>query len=169
MPILLLAQLFIVNLVSGRQLTQLSYIKLIKVQRYLFTATLIILVQSSISRYQAKLSYKVILRRLLSRRQKSLINYIPRLEIIMLSILQSLYTLLIKPLTSSSIKSPVTRIRCYILVRRSIITRIYLYTLPWRQYTSSVIIQLIKISVYRRAGNSSSFRKLGGVEQGVLV
>ena len=169
MPVLLLTWLFIANLASGRQLTQLSYIKLIKVQRYLFTAVLIILVQPSVSRYQAKLSLKVILRRLLSRRQKLLINYMPRLEIIVLSTPQSLYTLLTKPLTSSSIKSPVTRIRCYILVRRSIIIRIYLYTLPQHQYTSSVIIQSIKISVYRRVGSSSSFRKLGRVERGVLV
>ena len=169
MPMLLLTQLFIANLVSSRQLTQLSYIKLIKAQRYLFMVALIILVQPSVSRCQAKLSYKVVLRRLLSYRQKSLINYIPRLEIIVLSAPWSLYILLIKLLTSSFIKSPITRIRYYILVRRSIIIRIYLYALPWRQYTSSVIIQLIEISVYRRAGNSSSFRKLGRVEQGVLV
>ena len=75
MPILLLTQLFIANLASSRQLTQLSYIKLTKVQRYLFIVALIILVQLSISRCQAKLSYRVILRRLLSRCQKSLINY----------------------------------------------------------------------------------------------
>ena len=132
-------------------------------------AALIILVQPSVSRYQAKLSRKVVLRRLLSRRQKSLINYMPRSEIIVFSIPQSLYILLIKPLTSSSIKSPITRIRYYILVRRSIIIRIYSYTLPQRQYTGSVIIQSIKISVYGRVGSSSSFRKLGGVERGVLV
>ena len=149
MPALLLTQLFVANLVSSRQLTQLSYIKLIKVQRYLFTAALIISVQPSVSRYQAKLSRKVILRRLLSRCQKSLINYIPRSEIIVLSVPQSLYILLIKLLTSSSIKSPITKTRYYILVRRSIIIRIYLYTLPQRQYTGSVIIQLIEISVYR--------------------
>ena len=132
-------------------------------------AALIISVQPSISRCQAKLSYKVILRRLLSCRQKSLINYIPRLEIIVLSALQSLYTLLTKLLTSSFVKSPVTRIRYYILVRRSIITRIYLYALLQRQHTSSIIIQLIKISVYRRVGSSSSFRKLGRIKQGVLI
>jgi len=48
----------------------------------------------------------------------------------MLSALWSLYTLLTKPLNSSSVKSPVTRIRYYILVRRSIIIRICLYALP---------------------------------------
>ena len=169
MPVLLLTWLFIVNSASGRQLTQLSYIKLIKAQRYLFTAALIILVQPSIFRCQAELSLKVVLRRLLSRRQKLLINYMPQLEIIILGALQSLYTLLIKPLTSSSIKSPITRIRYRILVRRSIIIRICLYALPWRWYTSSVVIQSIEISVYRRAGSSSSFRKPSGVEQGVLV
>ena len=132
-------------------------------------AALIILVQLSVSRCQAKLSYKVVLRRLLSHCQKSLINYVPQLEIIMLSAPWSLYTLLTKPLTSSFIKSPVTRTRYYILVRRSTITRICLYTLPWRQHTSSVIIQLIKISVYRRVGSFSGFRKPGRVEQGVLV
>jgi len=58
----------------------------------------------------------------------------------MLGILWSLYILLTKLLTSSSIKSPVTRIRCYILVRRSIIIRICLYALPWRWYTSSIVI-----------------------------
>ena len=166
---LLLTQLFVVNLVSGRQLTQSSYIKLIKARRYLFTAALIILVQLSVSGCQAKLGYKVVLRRLLSCRQKSLINCVPRLEIIVLGILQSLYILLIKLLTGSYVKSPVTGTRCCILVRRSIIIRIYLYALPWRQHTSSVVIQLIKILVYRRAGSSSGFRKPGGVEQGVLV
>ena len=135
MPVLLLTQLFIANSVSGKQSTQLSYIKLTKAQRYLFTAVLTILVQPSVSGYQAKLSYKVILRRSLSCCQKSLINYMPQLEIIVLSILWSLYILLIKPLTSSSVKSPITRIKCRILVRRSIIIRICLYTLPWRQYT----------------------------------
>ena len=166
---LLLTQLFIVNSASGRQLTQLSYIKLIKARRYLFTVALIILVWPSVSRCQAKLSLRVVLRRLLSRRQKSLINCVPRLEIIVLSALQSLYMLLTKPLTSSSIKSPVTRIRCYILVRRSIIIRIYSYTLLQYWHAGSVIIQLIEILVYRRVGSSSSFRKPGGVEQGVLV
>ena len=166
---LLLTWLFIANLVSSKQLTQSSYIKLTKVQRYLFIVALTILVQLSISRYQAKLSYKVVLRRSLSYRQKSLINYMPRLEIIVLGIPWSLYILLTKLLTSSSIKSPITKIRYYILVRRSIIIRIYLYTLPQRQYTGSVIIQSIEILVYRRAGSSSSFRKLGGAEQGVLV
>ena len=166
---LLLTWLFVANLVSGKQLTQLSYIKLIKAQRYLFMAALIILVQLSVFRYQAKLSYKVVLRRLLSRCQKLLINYIPHLEIIMLSALQSLYTLLTKLLTSSSIKSPTTKTRYYILVRRSIIIRIYLYTLLQHWYTSSVIIQLIKILVYRQVGSFSSFKKLGGVKQGVLV
>ena len=169
MPVFLLTQLFIANLVSSRQLTQLSCIKLIKVQRYLFIAMLTISVQLSISRYQAEFSYKVILRHLLSCYQKSLINYMPRSEIIVLGAPQSLYILLIKLLTSSSIKSPVTRTRYYILVRRSIIIRIYSYTLPQRQYTGSVIIQLIEILVYRRVGSSSSFRKPGGVEQGVLV
>jgi len=48
--------------------------------------------------------------------------------------------LLIKPLTSSFVKSPVTGIRYCILVRRSIITRICLYALPWRWHTSSVVI-----------------------------
>ena len=137
MPILLLTQLFIINLVSSRQLIQSSYIKLIKVQRRLFTVALIILVWPSVSRCQAKLSLKVVLRRLLSRRQKLLINYIPRSEIIVLGTPQSLYILLTKPLTSSSIKSPITRTRYYILVRRSIIIRIYSYTLPQHQYTSS--------------------------------
>ena len=66
MPTLLLTQLFIANLVSSRQLTQSSYIKLIKAQRYLFMAVLIILVQPSVSRCQAELGYKVILRHLLS-------------------------------------------------------------------------------------------------------
>ena len=77
MPVLLLTWLFIANLVSSRQLTQLSYIKLTKAQRYLFTAALIISVQPSIFRYQAKLSRKVVLRRSLSYCQKSLTNYMP--------------------------------------------------------------------------------------------
>ena len=166
---LLLTWLFIVNLVSSRQLTQLSYIKLIKAQRYLFTVALTISVWLSIFRCQAELSYKVILRHLLSCRQKSLINYMPRLEIIILSALQSLYILLIKLLTSSSIKSPVTKIRYYILVRRSTIIKIYQYALPQRWYTGSVIIQLIEISIYRRVGSFSSFKKPGGAKQGVLV
>ena len=169
MPVLLLTQLFIVNLVSSRQLIQSSYIKLIKVQRYLFTAVLMILVQLFVFKYQAKFSCKIILKCLFSYYQKSLINYIPRLKIIILSTLQSLYILLIKLLTNSSIKSPVTRIRCCILVRRSIIIKIYLYTLPQCWHTSSVIIQLIEILVYRRAGSFSGFKKLGGVKQGVLV
>ena len=149
MPVLLLTQLFIANSASGKQLTQLSYIKLTKAQRYLFIAALIISVWPSISRYQAKLSHKVVLRRLLSCRQKLLTNCVPRLEIIVLGALQSLYILLIKLLTSSSVKSPVTKTRYYILVRRSTITRICLYTLLQYQHTSSVIIQLIKISIYR--------------------
>ena len=132
-------------------------------------AALTILVQLSIFRYQAELGYKVVLRRLLSRCQKSLTNCVPQLEIIMLSALQSLYTLLTKPLTSSSVKSPVTKIRCYILIRRSTITRICSYALPWRQHTGSVVIQLIKISVHGRVGSSSSFRKPGGAKQRVLV
>ena len=169
MPMLLLTWLFIANLVSSRQLTQLSYIKLIKAQRYLFMAALTISVQLFIFRCQAKLSYKVVLRCLLSHRQKLLTNYMPQLEIIVLGALQSLYILLTKPLTSSSIISPITKIRHYILVRRSIITRIYLYTLPWHQHTSSIVIQLIKILVYRRVGSSSSFKKLGRAEQRVLV
>ena len=74
MPILLLTWLFVVNLASGRQLTQLSYIKLIKARRYLFTVVLTILVQPSVSKYQAKLSYKVILRYSLNYCQKLLIN-----------------------------------------------------------------------------------------------
>ena len=169
MPMFLLTQLFIANLVSGRQLTQLSYIKLIKVQRYLFTVILIILIQPSVFGYQAELSYKIILRCLLSRRQKLLINCMLRLEIIVFGVPQSLYILLIKPLTSSFIKSPITKIRCCILVRRSIIIRICLYALLWRQHTSSVVIQLIKISVYGQAGSFSGFKKLGRAERGVLV
>ena len=132
-------------------------------------AVLIILVQPSVSRCQAELGCKVVLRRLLSCCQKLLTNYIPRSEIIVLGALCSLYILLTKLLTSSSIKSPVTRMRCCILVRRSIITRICLYALPWRWHTGSVVIQLIEISVYGQAGNSSSFRKPGGAEWGVLV
>ena len=132
-------------------------------------AALIISVQPSVSRCQAKLGCKVILRRLLSRRQKLLINYMPRSEIIVLGVLQSLYMLLIKLLTSSSVKSPVTGIRCHILVRQSIIIRIYSYTLPQRWHTGSVVIQSIEISVYRRVGNFSSFRKPGRAEQGVLM
>ena len=132
-------------------------------------AALTILVWPSVSGCQAKLSYKVILRRLLSCRQKLLINYMPRLDIIIPSALQSLYTLLIKLLTSSSVKSSITRTRYRILVRRSIITRIYSYALLQRQYTSSVIIQLIKILVYRRVGSSSGFRKPGRAEQEVFI
>ena len=74
MSVLSLTWLFIVNSVSGKQLTQLSYVKLIKARRYLFMAALTILVQPSVSGCQAKLSYKVVLRRSLSYRQKSLIN-----------------------------------------------------------------------------------------------
>ena len=66
MPVLLLTQLFIVNLVSSRQLIQSSYIKLIKVQRYLFMAVLTISVQLFIFRYQAEFNYKVVLKRLFS-------------------------------------------------------------------------------------------------------
>ena len=168
MPMLLLTWLFIANLVSSKQLTQSSYIKLIKARRYLFTAALTILVWPSVSRCQAELGYKVVLRRSLSRYQKSLTNCIPRLEIIVLGALQSLYILLTKLLTSSSVKSPVTRTRCHILVRQSIIIRICLYALPWRWHTGSVVIQSIEISVYRRAGSSSGFRKPGGAEQGSL-
>ena len=153
MPVLLLIQLFIVNFVSSRQLTQLFYIKLTKVQKYLFTAALTILVQPSVSRYQAKLSRKVILRRLLNRYQKSLINYMPRSEIIVFGALWSLYILLIKLLTSSSIKSPITKTRYRILVRQFTIIRIYIYALLQYQYTNSIVIQLIKILVYGRAGS----------------
>ena len=132
-------------------------------------AALIISVQPSVFRYQAKLSYKVILRRSLSCYQKLLINYMPRLEIIVSGTLQSLYILLTKLLTSSSIKSSITRIRYRYLVIRSIIIRICLYILPQYQYTGSVVIQLIKILIYGRVGSFNSFRKPGGAEQGVLV
>ena len=140
MPVFLLTQLFIANLVSGRQLTQLFCVKLTKVQRYLFIAALTISVQPSIFRYQAEFSYKVVLKYLLSCCQKSLTNYMPQLEIIMLSILQSLYILLTKPSTSSSINSPVTKIKYYILVRQSIITKIYLYVLLQHWHTNSIVI-----------------------------
>jgi len=63
----------------------------------------------------------------------------------------------------------ITEIKCLIFIRRSTTTKIYLYVLPLQRHLGRLTTWLIEISVYRRTGSSSSFRKPGGAKRGVFM
>ena len=128
-PIVLLTQLFIVNLVRGSQSTQLSQVKLIKAYRYLFIAMLIILVQLSILGCYIELGLRVTFRRQFRRRQKLETNKEPLLETMVLRALYNLQIVQINTLISSSISRLVIGIKYLIFIRRLITIKIYLYVL----------------------------------------
>jgi len=63
----------------------------------------------------------------------------------------------------------VTGIKYLIFIRRLITTKICLYILPLRRHLGRLTTWLMEISVYRRTGSSSGFRKPGGAKYGVFM
>jgi len=63
----------------------------------------------------------------------------------------------------------VIEIKCLIFIRRLITIKIYLYILPLQRHLGRLMMWLIEISVYRRTGSSSGFRKPGGAKYRVFI